>query len=109
MLGRENGKTRRGPGAEKFEANQVLDSITSQSIQWIDERAEAFKTGQTFLHLRSIGITPYTNCSHGSLAKQKRNQLLCGLCVGDRCCGGRIMDKLKEEGLLENTLVFFYK
>lgn len=107
MLGRENGMTRRGPGAEKFEANQVLDAITNQSIQWIDERANASKQGQPFFIYIPFA-SPHTPIVPTEAWQNKSGiNHYADFVLETDAAVGRIMAKLREEELLENTLVFF--
>lgn len=107
MLGRENGKTRRGPAAEKFEANQVLDAITNQSIQWIDERSAASKQGQPFFIYIPFA-SPHTPIVPTAAWQNKSGiNHYADFVMETDAAVGRIMDKLKSEGLLENTLVLF--
>ncbi|HUY89983.1 MAG TPA: arylsulfatase [Pirellulales bacterium] len=48
MLGREGGKTREGPGAEEFDAMQVLPTLTEKAVGYIGQRAADAKAGQPF-------------------------------------------------------------
>lgn len=107
MLGREEGKTRRGPGAEDFEANQVLDALTSQTIQWIDERAKASEQGQPFFIYVPLA-SPHTPIVPTEAWQNKSGiNHYADFVLETDAAVGRIMDKLKAEGILENTLVFF--
>lgn len=107
MLGRANGKTRRGPAAEKFEANQVLDALTNQSIQWIDERSAASKQGEPFFIYIPFA-SPHTPIVPTAAWQNKSGiNHYADFVLETDAAVGRIMDKLKSEGLLENTLVFF--
>lgn len=106
-LGRENGKTRRGPAAETFEANQVLDAIANQSIQWIGERSTASKQGQPFFIYVPLA-SPHTPIVPTAAWQNKSGiNHYADFVLETDAAVGRIMDKLKSEGLLENTLVFF--
>lgn len=107
MLGRENGKTRRGPASESFEANQVLEAITNQSIQWIDERSAASKQGQPFFIYIPFA-SPHTPIVPTAAWQNKSGiNHYADFVMETDAAVGRIMDKLKSEGLFENTLVFF--
>jgi len=53
MLGRTNGATRKGPAAADFEAENVLPTLTRKAVEYIEERANAAKSGRPFfLYLR---------------------------------------------------------
>jgi arylsulfatase A len=107
MLGRANGKTRRGPAAEEFEANQVLGAITDQSVRWIEERAAAANKGEPFF-LYIPFASPHTPIVPTESWQNKSGiNHYADFVMETDAAVGRIMDKLKAEGLLENTLVFF--
>lgn len=106
MLGKANGKTRRGPGSSDFEASDVLDALTQQSIQWIAERAEDSRSGKPFFLYIPLA-SPHTPILPTE-AYQKKSGInhYADFVMETDAAVGRIMEKLKSEGLWENTLLF---
>lgn len=60
MLGRPGQMTRTGPAAPDFDANQVLPTLTKKAVEFIDERAGAWKKEQHPFFLYVPLASPHT-------------------------------------------------
>lgn len=108
MLGRKpNDKTRRGPTAASFDANQVLPRLTEKATSLISQWAEDSKAGKPFFlyvpfaspHTPIVPIDPW-------LGKSGINPYADFVMQTDDSVG-RIMQSLEQYGVAENTLVIF--
>lgn len=106
MLGRSNGKTRRGPGSTEFEASDVLEALTKQTVLWIGERAEDSRNGKPFFLYVPLA-SPHTPILPTE-AWQKKSGInhYADFVMETDAAVGQIIAKLKSEGLWENTLLF---
>ena len=107
MAGRTNKLTRRGPGAEKFEAEEVLPTLTRKAVEYVAQRAAAAKQGQPFfLYL------PF-NSPHTPIAPTAEWRGKSGLnpyadfVMQTDASVGEVLAALEKNGVASNTLVFF--
>jgi arylsulfatase A-like enzyme len=106
MLGRDR-QTRRGPGAESFDAMDVLPRLTDKAVQYIADRTKPEAGGKPFfLYL------PYAS-PHTPIVPtpewQKRSGLnyYADFVMQNDACVGRVLDALEKHGAADNTLVIF--
>ena len=107
MFGRTNRTTRRGPGAADFEAAEVLPTLTSKAIAYLDRQAAEVKDGRPFFLYLPL------NAPHTPIAPTKAWQGRSGLnSYADFVMEvdaevGRLLEALDRLGLTRNTLVVF--
>jgi arylsulfatase A-like enzyme len=106
MLGRD-AATRKGPGAPKFEAVDVLPTLTRKAVEYIARRSEPSAGGKPFfLYL------PYAS-PHTPIAPSPQWQGRSGLnpyadfVMQTDACVGEVLDALTQHGMARNTLVIF--
>lgn len=101
MLGRASGKTRRGPAAEKFEAEDVLPALTKRAVEFIGLQSSA----------KPFFIYMPLNAPHTPTVPTKEWQGKSGLnAYGDfvmqtDATVGAVMDAVEKQKLSENTLI----
>lgn len=106
MWGR-SAMTRRGPGAEAFEAVHVLATLTEKSIEYIRRRAPEARRGKPFFLYLALASP------HSPIVPSEPWQGRSGLNpYGDFVmetddCVGQILQCLEKEALAENTLIIF--
>ncbi len=107
FLGRANGKTRRGPAAPDFEAEDVLPTLATKAVDYVKSRAADAKSGKPFFLYLPLP-SPHT-----PIAPTKEWQGKSGLThyadfvmQTDAVVGG-LMAELDRQGLAGNTLVIF--
>lgn len=106
MLGRD-GKTRRGPAAAEFEAEQVLPELTRQAVDYIAERAADARAGRPFFLYLPL------NSPHTPIVPTREWQGNSGLnpyadfVMQTDWSVGQVLKALDRHGLAENTLVIF--
>lgn len=104
MIGRPDGKSRKGPTAPGFHANQVLPEFTSQAISYVKERTKAAPQQPFFLYLPyasphtpiqptkewlgTSGLNPYAD-----FVRQQDHEI------------GLLLNTLDELGIAGNTLL----
>ncbi|MCE9562254.1 MAG: arylsulfatase [Planctomycetes bacterium] len=105
MLGKEPGqRTRKGPAAPGFEAEDVLPSLTKKAVAYIGERAKAKTPFFLYLPLAS---------PHTPIASKKDWQMKSGLnpyadfVMATDSAVGDVLAALKANGVDDNTLVIF--
>jgi arylsulfatase A len=103
MLGKA-ARTRKGPAAPGFEAENVLPELTKKAVGYIGERAKAGKPFFLYLpfaspHTPTIPTKPW-------LEKSKLNPYADFVMATDAAVG-EVLDALKKHGVEENTLVIF--
>ncbi len=105
MLGREGGKTRKGPGAEDFDAMNVLPTLTQKAVDYIGQRAADVKAGKPFCLYLPL------NAPHTPILPTPEWQGKSGLnpyadfVMQTDATVGAVLDALDKQGLAENTLV----
>ena len=105
MLGRSQGKTREGPGAEDFDAMQVLPTLTKKAVDYIGSRAAAAKAGQPFFLYLPL------NAPHTPILPTPEWQGKSGLnpyadfVMQTDATVGAVLDALDKHGLAGDTLV----
>jgi arylsulfatase A len=103
MVGKQN-RTRKGPAAPGFEAENVLPELTKQAVGYIGERA---KTGSPFfLYLPFTSPHTPTIPTKEWLGKSKLNAYGDFVMATDAAVGA-VLDALKTHGLEKDTLVIF--
>lgn len=106
MLGKEKGgRTRKGPTAPDFEAENVLPELTKKAVAYIDERAKSQKPFFLYLPLTS---------PHTPILPKKDWQKKSGFdapymdfVMATDAAVGEVLATLKKHNLVENTLVIF--
>lgn len=107
MAGREGGMTRKGPAAEKFEAIDVLPTLTSKAVEFIRKNAVAAKDGKPFFLYLPL------NAPHTPIAPTAEWQGKSGLnpyadfVMQVDATLGAVLDAIEKGGIAENTLVIF--
>jgi len=105
MLGRTTGSTRLGPGAEGFDATDVLPVLMKKSIEYIGSRADDAKRGKPFFL-----YIPFAS-PHTPILPTKEWQGKSGLnpyadfVMQTDWSIGQILAELDTRGLADNTLV----
>lgn len=107
MLGRTNRNSRRGPAAEKFEAERVLPALSARAVRYLEERAEPAKQGTPFFLYLPL------NAPHTPIAPVREWQGRSGLnpyadfVMQLDADVGKLLDRLETLGLGRDTLVIF--
>jgi arylsulfatase A-like enzyme len=104
LTGRNGKKTRVGPQAPGFVAEDVLPTFTKRAVDYIDHAA---KTGKPFF-LYVAFPTPHTPIAPSVewVGKSGLNYYADYVMESDACVG-EVLDALKKNGLDKNTLVVF--
>ena len=105
MLGRQGRMTRRGPGAETFEAADVLPTLTRKAVECIAQRAASAGAGKPlFLYLPLA--SPHTPIVP-TPEWQGRSGLnpYADFVMQTDACIGQVASALEEHGLAANTLL----
>ena len=107
MDGRANGRTRRGPAAEKFEAVDVLPTLTRHAVDFIGAQAEAAKSGQPFFLYLALAA-PHTPIvpTRDWEGRSGLNRYADFVMQTDAALGA-VLDTLEKAGLTRSTLVIF--
>lgn len=107
VLDRTNGFTREGPAAPEFDAADVLPTLTSKAIEFIDYAAPAAKRGTPFF-LYLPYASPHTPILPTSDWQGKSGLNAYADFVMETDAGfGAVLDALDRNGVAENTLVIF--
>ncbi len=94
-----------GPAAQDFEDHEVLDTITREAEAFIDRNAKAAADGKPFFLYFAL-TSPHTPTCPSPAFEGKSELGLYGDFVAETDdCVGRVLAKLDEHGLRENTLV----
>jgi arylsulfatase A-like enzyme len=107
MFGSSGSLTRRGPGAARFEAVDVLPTLTRRAVQYIAGHAAAARSGKPFFLYLPL------NSPHTPIAPTPEWQGRSGLNpYGDfvmetDACVGQVLRALDEQRLADHTLLFF--
>ena len=105
--GKPDSQSRRGPAAPGFEAEQVLPTLTRQSVAYIAQRAEAARAGRPFFL-----YVPF-NSPHTPIAPTERFRGKSGISpyadfvMETDWAVGEILAALDQHALASNTLVLF--
>ena len=107
LTGRNGKRTRVGPQAPGFNAEDVLPTLTKRAVEYIDHAAATTKTGKPFF-LYVAFPTPHTPISPSVewLGKSGLNFYADYVMESDACVG-EVLEALKRNGLEKNTLVVF--
>jgi len=107
LTGRDGKRTRLGPKAPGFNAEDVLPMFTKRAVEYIGRAAPAARAGKPFF-LYVAFPAPHTPISPSVewLGKSGLNfytdyVMECDACIGE------VLDALKRNGLVKNTLVVF--
>ncbi|MBI1344966.1 sulfatase-like hydrolase/transferase [bacterium] len=104
MIERPDGRSRKGPAAPGFEAQQVLPEFTAQAIAYIQERSQATEKSPFFLYLPFA--SPHTPIYPTAewLGTSGLNPYADFVRQQDHCLG-QLLAALDQTGLAENTLL----
>jgi arylsulfatase A len=107
LTGRNGKRTRVGPQAPGFNAEDVLPTFTKRAVEYIDRAASTAKAGKPF-YLYIAFPTPHTPISPSVewLGKSGLNFYADYVMESDACVG-EVLDAVKQNGLAKNTLVIF--
>lgn len=105
MLGSAAGRTRLGPAAPDFEAEQVLPTLTRKAIGYLEQRAEAAAIGQPFFLYLPLA-SPHTPIAP-IIEWQGRSGLnyYADFVLQTDWSIGQVLETLDRLGLAEDTLV----
>jgi len=107
MLGKEKNKTRRGPTAPGFEAEDVLPTLIGKAVEYIGQRSAAARAGKPFFLYLPL------SAPHTPIVPTKEWQGKSGLnpyadFVMETDHGvGEVIKALESNGLADNTLFIF--
>jgi arylsulfatase A len=104
MLGKEGGRTRKGPAAPGFEAEDVLPTLTKKAVGYIGERAKAGRPFFLYLALNSPH-TPILPVKEWR-GKSGMNPYADFVMATDAAVG-EVLAALKKHDLEDDTLVIF--
>lgn len=105
MVGREGGKTRKGPTADGFDAMNVLPDLTRKAVEWIGGQAAAAKKNTPFFLYLPL------NAPHTPILPTPEWQGKSGLnpyadfVMQTDDTIGRVVKAVDDAGLTENTLI----
>jgi arylsulfatase A-like enzyme len=105
MFGKPQRVTRRGPGAEAFEAADVLPALTRKAVEYISQHAADARAGKPFFLYLPL------NAPHTPIAPTPEWQGRSGLnpyadfVMETDACIGQVARALDEHGLAGNTLL----
>jgi arylsulfatase A len=107
LTGRNGKRTRVGPQAPGFNAEDVLPTFTKRAVDYIESKAASAKAGTPFF-LYVAFPTPHTPISPSVewLGKSRLNYYADYVMESDACVGD-VLAALKRNGLAKNTLVVF--
>jgi arylsulfatase A len=107
LIGRNGKRTRVGPQAPGFNAEDVLPTFTKRAVEYINQAAAATKTGKPFFLYVALPA-PHTPISPSVewLGKSGLNFYADYVMETDASVG-ELLDALKRNGLAKNTLVVF--
>jgi arylsulfatase A-like enzyme len=106
MLGRQAGKTRRGPAAEGFDAMHVLPAIRRKAVEYIGQRA-ADESGRPFFLYMPLA-SPHTPILPTEPWRGKSGLNPYGDFVMETDAAvGAVLEALERHGLARDTLVIF--
>jgi arylsulfatase A len=106
MFGKENGpRTRKGPAAPGFEANDVLPMLRDKAVNYIGERAKEKKPFFLYLPLTAphTPIAPTKDWQK----KSKTDAPYMDFVMATDAVVGDVLASLKKHGFEDNTLVIF--
>ena len=107
MLGRDKGKTRRGPTAPGFDVVNVLPDLTKRAIEIINGRAAAAQSTKPFF-LYLPFASPHTPIHPQSEWRGKSGlNPYADFVMQQDAAIGQLLDSLDRNGLTDNTLVIF--
>jgi arylsulfatase A len=103
----DNKRSRRGPAAPDFQADQVLPTLIAKAETFIQAQAQKAKSGQPFFLYLPLN-SPHTPILPSKEWAGKSGFSAYADFVMETDAGvGRILDALKAAGMESNTLVFF--
>jgi arylsulfatase A-like enzyme len=105
MQGRMGAMTRRGPAAPKFEAEDVLPTLTSKAVEYIGQRAAEAKAGTPFFLYLPLA-SPHTPIVPTEAWKGKSGlNPYADFVMQTDAAIGHVLDSLDKNGLTDDTLV----
>ena len=105
MVGKQN-RTRKGPAAPGFQAENVLPELTKRAVGYLGERGRARAGTPFFLYLPLASPHTPTIPTKEWLGKSKLNAYGDFVMATDAAVGA-VLDALKAHGLEKDTLVIF--
>jgi arylsulfatase A len=107
MFGRTNKMTRRGPGAEKFEVEEVLPTLTRRAVDYVAQRAAEAKAGKPFFLYLPFN-SPHTPIAPAAEWRGKSGlNPYADFVMQTDASVGEVLAALEKSGVASNTLVFF--
>ncbi len=104
MFAGKPGRTRKGPAAPGFEAEDVLPTLRDKAVAYIGERAKGKKPFFLYLPL----TTPHTPVAPGKeFAGKSKLNAYADFVMATDAVAGDILAALKKHGVEDNTLVIF--
>ena len=105
VVGREQGRARKGPAAPGFEVENVLPDFTKKAVAYLSERADEAKRGTPFFLYLPLA-SPHTPIAPTSewLGRSGLNPYADFVLQTDHAIG-EVLRALDEHGLAANTLV----
>jgi arylsulfatase A-like enzyme len=107
MLGREQGRCRKGPAAPQFEVEHVLPALTRKAVEIIAARAAGAKAGRPFFLYLPLNA-PHTPIAPTAEWKGKSGlNFYADFVMQTDATLGAVMRALDEQGIADNTLLIF--
>jgi arylsulfatase A-like enzyme len=107
MLGREQGRCRKGPAAPEFEVEHVLPALTRKAVEIIAARAADAKAGRPFFLYLPLNA-PHTPIAPTAEWKGKSGlNFYADFVMQTDATLGAVMRALDEQGIADNTLLIF--
>jgi arylsulfatase A-like enzyme len=104
-LGKKGGSTRVGPGAESFEAENVLPELTRRVVDYIRHQAGAAKSGEPFFIYMPLN-SPHTPILPSAEWRGKSGiSPYADFVMQTDATLGAVLDALDQSGLREETVV----
>jgi arylsulfatase A len=105
MLGQSNKWTRRGPAAREFEAEQVLPTLASKAVAYINQRASQARPGRPFF-LYVPFASPHTPIAPTAEWRGRSGlSYYADFVMETDWAVGQILDALDRQGFTNNTMV----
>ncbi|MEQ8790706.1 MAG: arylsulfatase [Pirellulaceae bacterium] len=105
MEGRPGGTTRKGPTAPGFDAADVLPTLASKAVDYIDDRVADARTGKPFFLYLPLASPHTPILPTGQWRGKSGLNAYADFVMQTDWAIGQVLRKLDDHGLAENTLV----